>query len=164
MMICFHIFSFIAIISTILLIFQNNPVYSLLYLIISFLSISGIYFSIGENFIGSLETIIYAGAIMVLFIFVMMILNLGDKTINKEKKLISKTSFYFPFILSVSLFFVIFYVLCKIENKKINFYVNQTKYIGKLLFQEYIWLVEFSSMLLLSALIIAFHFCINKKK
>ncbi len=56
---------------------HTNPVHALLYLIISLLAISGVFFSLGAYFAGALEIIVYAGAIMVLFVFVVMMLNLG---------------------------------------------------------------------------------------
>ncbi|USS94590.1 NADH-quinone oxidoreductase subunit J family protein [Buchnera aphidicola] len=159
----FEIFSFLSIMFTILVIFQNNPIYSLLFLILSFLSISGIYFSIGAFLIGSLETIIYAGAIMVLFIFVIMMLNLGKKFLIKERKLKSKTSFFISFFCLIIIFFLFFKILLNLDNRTIcSFYFN-IKNLSLTLFNKYIGIVEVSSLLLLSALIIVFHLCINKK-
>ncbi|CAL4319470.1 NADH-quinone oxidoreductase subunit J [Buchnera aphidicola (Periphyllus testudinaceus)] len=163
MNIFFYIFSLISIISIIFLIFQKNPIYSLLYLIVSFLSFSGIYFSIGALFIGSLETIIYAGAIMVLFIFVIMILNLKVKNMNKKRKFFSKKIFAFSVFLSLFLFFIIFNIFYEIDDQNIDINFFDIKMIGVILFHKYIWFVEFSSVLLLSALIIVFHLFSNKK-
>ncbi|NIG99088.1 MAG: NADH-quinone oxidoreductase subunit J [Buchnera aphidicola (Periphyllus acericola)] len=163
MSIFFYIFSFISVLSTILVIFQKNPLYSLLYLIISFLSFSGIYFSIGAFFIGALETIIYSGAIMVLFVFAIMVLNLGEQTINEEKRLFSKKLFYFSLSLSITMFFIIFHVISRIPDVLINLNLHDMNLIGIALFNKYIWFVEFSSMLLLAALIIVFHLFHNKK-
>ncbi|MBZ2279920.1 NADH-quinone oxidoreductase subunit J, partial [Buchnera aphidicola] len=81
-------------------------IYALLYLIISFLSVSAIFFFLGAFFIGALEIIIYAGAIMVLFIFVIMMLNLGEKYDLKEKKYLNFINFIGPSILSFILFIV----------------------------------------------------------
>ncbi|WP_343187870.1 NADH-quinone oxidoreductase subunit J [Buchnera aphidicola (Periphyllus koelreuteriae)] len=163
MNILFYIFSIISIISTILVIFQNNPIYSLLYLILSFLSFSGIYFSINTLFIGSLETIIYAGAIMVLFIFAIMVLNLGSITINQEKKYFSKFKIIISIFLSIFIFFIFFIYFYKIKNGIININFFDIKSIGIVLFKKYILFMESLSMLLLSALIIVFHLFINNK-
>ncbi|CAL4319534.1 NADH-quinone oxidoreductase subunit J [Buchnera aphidicola] len=163
MMTLFHIFSFISIISTLLVIFQNNPIYSLFYLIISFLSISGIYFTIEENLIGSFETIVYAGAIMVLFVFAIMIFNLGKKTTDEEKKILSKNFLISGFILSFFLFVILYNLFDRILCLN-NVYRNNIKNIGRLLFSEYALLVEISSMILLSSLIIVFHLCCYRKK
>ncbi len=62
---------------------HTNPVHALLYLIISLLAIAGVFFSLGAYFAGALEIIVYAGAIMVLFVFVVMMLNLGGSEIEQ---------------------------------------------------------------------------------
>ena len=71
----FYICGLIAILATLRVITHTNPVHALLYLIISLLAISGVFFSLGAYFAGALEIIVYAGAIMVLFVFVVMMLN-----------------------------------------------------------------------------------------
>ncbi len=73
----FYICGLIAILATLRVITHTNPVHALLYLIISLLAISGVFFSLGAYFAGALEIIVYAGAIMVLFVFVVMMLNPG---------------------------------------------------------------------------------------
>nr|VUD22934.1 NADH dehydrogenase I chain J [Salmonella sp. NCTC 7297] len=73
----FYICGLIAILATLRVITHTNPVHALLYLVISLLAISGVFFSLGAYFAGALEIIVYAGAIMVLFVFVVMMLNLG---------------------------------------------------------------------------------------
>ncbi|MCW5197656.1 NADH-quinone oxidoreductase subunit J [Buchnera aphidicola] len=162
MTICFYIFSLITIISTICVIFQKNPIYSLLYLIISFLSISGIYFSVGLFFIGAIETIIYAGAIMVLFVFVIMMLNLENKNFYKEKQFISFCTI-FPFFLSI--FFIIYILYRKyiLDHKSIFINFIDTNIIGKYLFYDNIFFLEIISMILLASLIVIVHLCINRK-
>ena len=78
----FYICGLIAILATLRVITHTNPVHALLYLIISLLAISGVFFSLGAYFAGALEIIVYAGAIMVLFVFVVMMLNLGGSEIE----------------------------------------------------------------------------------
>lgn len=73
----FYICGLIAILATLRVITHTNPVHALLYLIISLLAIAGVFFSLGAYFAGALEIIVYAGAIMVLFVFVVMMLNLA---------------------------------------------------------------------------------------
>ncbi len=73
----FYICGLIAILATLRVVTHTNPVHALLYLIISLLAIAGVFFSLGAYFAGALEIIVYAGAIMVLFVFVVMMLNLG---------------------------------------------------------------------------------------
>ncbi|MDB5015050.1 MAG: NADH-ubiquinone/plastoquinone oxidoreductase chain 6, partial [Daejeonella sp.] len=84
--IAFYITSVVTIISTLLVITRHNPVNALLYLIVSLLSLSVIFYLLGAPFAALLEIIIYAGAIMVLFIFVIMLLNLGRETAKQEKE------------------------------------------------------------------------------
>ncbi|WP_016587074.1 NADH-quinone oxidoreductase subunit J, partial [Yersinia pestis] len=72
----FYIAALVAVVATIRVITHTNPVHALLYLIISLLAISAVFFSLGAYFAGALEIIVYAGAIMVLFVFVVMMLNL----------------------------------------------------------------------------------------
>ena len=73
----FYIAAFVAIISTIMAISGRNAIHSLLYLILSLLAVSVVFYLLNAPFIAALEVIIYAGAIMVLFIFVTMMLNIG---------------------------------------------------------------------------------------
>ncbi len=159
----FYIFSCIAIISTFLIITQKNAIYSLLYLIISILSISGVFFSIGAFFAGALEVIIYAGAIIVLFVFVIMTLNLGDKDDRKEKKYFRPIFWVMPSVLTLILFLSMTYVIFFMKEKNIDFFIINTKIIGMSLFGPYLLLVELASFLLLSALVVVFHIGSEKK-
>lgn len=151
----FYFFGLFSIFFTILIIFNKNPIYSLLYLILSLLSISGIFFTFGCIFVGSLEIIIYAGAIMVLFIFILMLIN--PKTIQENKKnSIKKIFLYFLFFLILLFCLNNFFVS---ENKKMIFIQNiAIKKLGILLFGKYLLLVEVTSLLLLSSILLACFF------
>ena len=74
MLITFYVAAAIAIVSTVLMITRLNAVHALLYLVVSLLAVATVFFILGAPFVAALEVIIYAGAIMVLFIFVMMML------------------------------------------------------------------------------------------
>ena len=76
----FYIAAFIAVIATVAVILQTNIVHGLLYLILSLLAVAVIFYVLGAPFAAVLEAIVYAGAIMVLFLFVIMMLNLGQHT------------------------------------------------------------------------------------
>ncbi|MCS5932853.1 NADH-quinone oxidoreductase subunit J [Klebsiella pneumoniae subsp. pneumoniae] len=80
----FYICGLIAILATLRVVTHTNPVHALLYLIISLLAIAGVFFSLGAYFAGALEIIVYAGAIMVLFVFVVMMLNLAAPRSNRS--------------------------------------------------------------------------------
>ena len=79
--IAFYSLSFLAIFSGLAMILSRNPVHSVLYLIVTFFAIAGHYFLLNAEFLGAVHIIVYAGAIMVLFLYVIMMLNL-----NKEQK------------------------------------------------------------------------------
>ncbi|HYH13980.1 MAG TPA: NADH-quinone oxidoreductase subunit J, partial [Flavisolibacter sp.] len=82
----FYIASFIAIAATLMVITRHKPIHALLYLVVSFMAVSMIFLSLGAPFIAALEVILYAGAIVVLMIFVVMMLNLGNETARQEKE------------------------------------------------------------------------------
>ena len=84
MEIAFYIAALIAVFSTVMTITNLNPVHALLYLIVSLLSVAVIFFTLGAPFAALLEVIVYAGAIMVLFVFVVMMLNLGQATVSRN--------------------------------------------------------------------------------
>ena len=75
----FFFFSVIVIASAIVMILHKNPVYSALFLIITFFGIAGFYFLLEAQFLAIVHIIVYAGAIMVLFLFVIMLLNLRQE-------------------------------------------------------------------------------------
>ena len=78
MEVAFYIAAIVAIVSTVLTITRLNAVHALLYLIVSLLAVAVVFYALGAPFVAALEVIIYAGAIMVLFVFVVMMLNLGS--------------------------------------------------------------------------------------
>ncbi len=99
----FYIAAAVAVVSTFLAIIQWNVVHALLYLIVSFLSVALIFFTLGAPFIAALEIIIYAGAIMVLFVFVVMILNIGPEAARRERRLLEPEAWIAPAVLSAVL-------------------------------------------------------------
>jgi NADH-quinone oxidoreductase subunit J len=76
--IAFYVLSFLAIFSGLAVLFSKNPVHSVLYLIVTFFSIAGHYFLMNAQFLAAVHIIVYAGAIMVLFLYVIMMLNLNS--------------------------------------------------------------------------------------
>ncbi|ACL29982.1 NADH-quinone oxidoreductase subunit J [Buchnera aphidicola str. APS (Acyrthosiphon pisum)] len=153
----FYVCSFAAVVSTFFVIIQKNAVYSLVYLIISLLSIAGVFFSLGAFFAGSLEVIIYAGAIIVLFVFVIMMLNISDKYNLEEAHYLKPRFWIGPSILSLILLLSMTYAIFFLRDKKIDGFLIDSKIVGINLFGPYVFLVELSSILLLSALVVIFH-------
>src|SRR6476620_4150270 len=99
----FYLSSAIAIIATIMVITSYQPTHALLYLVVSFMAVSMVFLSLGAAFVAVLEVIIYAGAIIVLFIFVVMMLNLGAETAIQEKKWLQPKVWIGPSLLSIIL-------------------------------------------------------------
>lgn len=162
MNIIFYICSLIAILSTFNVITHTHAMRALLNFIVSLLSISGIFFSLKASFIGALEVIIYAGAIMVLFIFVIMMLNLEyHEKIKLETFHILRKNIV-PIFVSLLLFSLITYSLFSLGDSQILLNKNiNIKDIGIQLLGPYLLIVELASMLLLASLIIVVH--IGKK-
>ncbi|WP_032987032.1 NADH-quinone oxidoreductase subunit J, partial [Cronobacter malonaticus] len=115
-----------------------NPVHALLYLIISLLAIAGVFFSLGAYFAGALEIIVYAGAIMVLFVFVVMMLNLGDSVVRQEREWLKPQIWIGPGILSAVLLVVIVYAILGVNDQGIEGNPISAKAVGKDLFQTYV--------------------------
>jgi NADH-quinone oxidoreductase subunit J len=107
----YYISSFVAVVATAAAVTGLNAVHSLLYLIVSFLAIALIFFTLGAPVIAALEVIIYAGAIIVLFIFVVMILNLGNESVAQEKRWTPPRAWIGPALLAAVLIAEVVYVL-----------------------------------------------------
>ncbi|AKC31998.1 NADH-quinone oxidoreductase subunit J [Candidatus Pantoea carbekii] len=152
----FYFCGLMSILTTFRFITHTNPVHALMYLIASLLSIAGVFFSIGAYFVGALEIIIYAGAIMVLFVFVVMMLNLGN-TQEQEREWLKTSLWLAPAIISLILLVLIIYAIITLHQQSINGTVIDAKTVGINLFGSYAFIVELTSMLLLAGLIIAFH-------
>lgn len=152
----FYIAALVAVLATIRVITHTNPVHALLYLIVSLLAISAVFFSLGAYFAGALEIIVYAGAIMVLFVFVVMMLNLGNVQ-EQERAWLQPTTWIGPSILSVVLLGVMIFSILSINDQGIDGVMVDAKAVGIALFGPYVLAVELASMLLLAGLVVAFH-------
>ncbi|VTP72797.1 NADH-quinone oxidoreductase subunit J [Leclercia adecarboxylata] len=126
----FYICGLIAILATLRVITHTNPVHALLYLIISLLAISGVFFALGAHFAGALEIIVYAGAIMVLFVFVVMMLNLGGSEIEQERQWLKPQVWIGPAILSAIMLAVIVYRHSGCQRPGYRRYANQRQSSG----------------------------------
>src|SRR5512133_753 len=105
MNVIFLIAGVIAVASSIMAISNRNAIHALLYLIISLLSVSVIFYILGAPLVAALEVIVYAGAIMVLFIFVVMMLNIGMEE-ESEKKWLHPGMWIIPSLLAAALFVI----------------------------------------------------------
>ncbi|MDR3715607.1 MAG: NADH-quinone oxidoreductase subunit J [Puia sp.] len=157
MNILFYLAAGIAIITTLRMITGTNAVHSLLYLIVSLLSVSVIFFLSGAPFIAALEVIIYAGAIMVLFVFVIMMLNTGRDGVRKEHELLKASTWVGPGITSAILFGEMLYMLLTPSFHPMNRPGIPPAAVGALLFSRYILIVELAAFLLAAGIIGAYH-------
>ncbi len=153
----FYIASALAIFATVMVITRLNAVHALLYLTVSLLAVSVLFFLLGAPFIAALEVIIYAGAIMVLFVFVIMMLNLGNASRLKEKEWFSIKAWMLPGILSAILLLEIIYVLMNNVDQVENLSMIDPAEIGFSLFGTYVLAVELAAMVLMAAIIGAYH-------
>lgn len=153
----FYITAAIAIAATVMVITRYNAVHALLYLIVSLLSVAVIFFILGAPFIAALEVIIYAGAIMVLFVFVMMMLNLGKKSAEQEATWLHPGMWIGPGILSLILVLELLYVLGSGSPVTAGTAEVTPSQVGESLFTTYALGVELAAMLLLAGLVGAFH-------
>jgi len=156
MSLLFYLAGAIAIISTVAVIVQSNIVHALIYLILSLLSIAVVFYVLGAPFAAVLEAIVYAGAIMVLFLFVIMMLNLGQHTRDQEKQWLSLRGWILPCLLAAVLLAQLISVLSSYDVTMNPETVGVLE-VSALLFGPYVLAVELASILLLAGLVSAYH-------
>ena len=159
----FYLLAAIAIFASLRVITRANPVHALLNMIVTLLALSGIFFALGASFAGALEIIVYAGAIMVLFVFVVMMLNLGSQNTLEEKSWLTSSAWAVP----AGLAFVVGLIMASLIGMQhghegmmpawIGGEPVTAKMIGAKLFTEYLLLVEIAGFLLLAWLVAAYH-------
>jgi len=157
----FYIFSIIAVVSAIMVTVSKNTVHSVFFLILDFISISCLFIMIGAEFLGMIMLIVYVGAVAVLFLFVVMMLNVAQQ---KNQWFISKeNSGHIPvgLLISVIIFFELIIVIGGWKYKPDLFEANNlitneitnTHSLGQVLYTDYIHIFQISGMILLVAMI-----------
>ena len=158
----FYTFSFIAIVSAIMVTVSKNTVHSVFFLILDFISISCLFIMIGAEFLGMIMLIIYVGAVAVLFLFVVMMLNVAQQ--KNQWFSAEKSSKHIPIglIVSVIIFFELIIViggwkykpdLVSVMSLTIDKDITNTHSIGYVLYTDYIHVFQLSGMILLVAMI-----------
>lgn len=160
----FYTASAISILATIMVITRTNGVHALLWLILSLLSVAMVFYTLGAPFLAVLEVIIYAGAIMVLFIFVVMMLNLGKESVSYERKILSPGMWIAPTIFAVILFVELVLLLSSGEPEVIQPRKIDPQEIGLYLYGPYVLAVQLAAMLLMAGIIGAYHLGRKRKK
>ncbi|HET8610975.1 MAG TPA: NADH-quinone oxidoreductase subunit J [Burkholderiales bacterium] len=158
MNITFYVAAVIAVLATLMVITGRSAVHALLYLIVSLLAVAVVFYVLGAPFAAALEVIIYAGAIMVLFVFVMMMLNLGGAAAAaRMRNWLSPAAWIGPAILAAALLAELEYMLTYGGRTPAGVGEVTSKAVGIALFGPYLLGVELASMLLLAGLVGAYH-------
>ena len=158
----FYFFSTIAVISAIMVTVSKNTVHSVFFLILDFISISCLFIMIGAEFLGMIMLIVYVGAVAVLFLFVVMMLNVAEQT--NEWFLSKRDSSHLPIgmIIGIIVFFELLLVVGSWKYKPdistaisltIDSKITNTHALGKIIYTDYILLFQLSGMILLVAMI-----------
>ena len=159
----FYIAGAVAVISTLKMLTRLNLVHALLYLIVSLLAVAVDFFALGAPFAAALEAIVYAGAIMVLFLFVVMMLNIGRHAAETERQWLTPGIWTGPVILASILMIEVIY-LARTASASLGTGATGPKEVGIALFGPYLIGVELASMLLLAGLVGAYHLGIRKNE
>lgn len=149
----FYFLSFLAVMSALMVVFSRNPVYSVLYLVVTFFCVACHYLLLNAQFLAAVHLIVYAGAIMVLFLYVIMLLNL-----NQKDEVQKGTLFRFAAVITGGLLMVVLTgSLRGAESARIGFDssgdAGYVRTIGNLMFNEFLLPFEIVSILLLTAMV-----------
>jgi NADH-quinone oxidoreductase subunit J len=153
----FYLSAAVAVLATAMVIVSTNAVHALLYLVVSLLSVAMVFYALGAPFAAALEVIVYAGAIMVLFVFVVMMLNLGEAAVMQERRWLAPRIWIGPAILAATLFAELLWLLESTAVTAAAGRVVVSRQVGAALFGPYLLAVELASMLLLAGLVGAYH-------
>ena len=158
-LVLFWIPGLVAIVSTVAVITRKNASRALVYLVVSLLAVAVVFFLLGAPFAAALEVVVYAGAIVVLFLFVVMMLNLGRTSVERESRWLQPGMWVGPFILVAILGIAFAYAFAKASGVDTAGDMVGPKAVGIALCGPgpYLLAVELAGFLLLAALIGAYH-------
>jgi len=157
MQIAFYVSAAVAIVATLMVVTRLEAVHALLYLVVSLLAVAVAFYTLGAPFAAALEVIIYAGAIVVLFVFVVMMLNFGRDAAEQERRWLKPGTWLGPTLLSLVLLAELLLVAAQPAGAPPGAVVEARR-VGAALFGRYVLAVELGSMLLLAGLVGAYHF------
>ena len=169
----FYTFSIIAVVSAIMVTVSKNTVHSVFFLILDFISISCLFIMIGAEFLGMIMLIVYVGAVAVLFLFVVMMLNVAQQ--KNQWFASQESSEHIPvgLIISTIIFFELLIViggwkykpdLFDLNNSVKDFSISNTHLLGQILYTDYIHVFQLSGMILLVAMIGAIVLTFRKRE
>lgn len=154
----FYLAAIVAVATTVRVVTCSNAVHALLYLITSLLSVAIVFYALGAPFAAALEVIVYAGAIMVLFVFVIMMLNLNEDTLARERAWISPGTWIGPGVCAVLLLGVLIVAMSGGTSMgSMDGAPLMAERVGRTMFGPYVLVVELAAFVLLAALVVAAH-------
>jgi len=169
----FYFFSLITVFASLLVILSRNTVNSVFFLILCFISVGSLFIMIGAEFLGMIMLIVYVGAVAILFLFVVMMINVAGQTYSTKSQFEIKkhvpVGILFSIILLLELFVIIGgwkykYKFVLSKDIMINPAMSNTKVIGTVLYTDYILLFQISGMILLLAMIGAIMLTFRKRE
>ena len=155
-LVLFYLASAVALAATGLAVTRTNASHALIYLIISLLAVAVIFYLLGAPFAAALEVVIYAGAIVVFFLFVVMMLNLGRSAEERERRWLPPKMWIGPGVLTAVLLLEMIYLIAGSDAATSGTPVSP-KAVGIELFGPYLLAVELAALLLLAGLVGAYH-------
>ncbi|MBW3524734.1 MULTISPECIES: NADH-quinone oxidoreductase subunit J [Chryseobacterium] len=150
----FFLVAFLAVSSAVYFVFAKNPLYAILSLIVTMFSIAGMYILLNAQFLAIIQIIVYAGAIMVLFLYILMMLNLNKQDESKKNNTLKFVGVFTAGLLLIGVLGVFRGVQDNhvvVEN--VDKGVGLTKNLGRLLFNEYVLPFELASILILAGIV-----------
>ncbi len=155
--IMFAMLAVVALFGAIMVITRRNPVFSILWLVLTFFSFAGLYVLLGAFFLAAVQIVVYAGAIMVLFLFVVMMLNLREPEKLEERK---PVWIALGAIVGIGVGLVLLAYLVRsgvgvtiFQPSPQAYVIGSARWLGKELFTDYVFAVEIAGVLLLAAVI-----------
>jgi len=170
--ILFYFFSFIAVFSATMVTISKNTVYSVFFLILVFVSISILFIMIGAEFLGMIMLIVYVGAVAVLFLFVVMMLNINEQVLKKSNRKGFINNISVGSVVGLIIFLELLVVIggwkykdsfIPLSSIKIDIQTTNTHELGRVLYTDYIHLFQISGMILLVAMIGAITLTFTKR-
>lgn len=149
----FYFLSFVAVLSALMVVFSKNPVYSVLYLIITFFCIAGHYILLNAQFLAVVHVIVYAGAIMVLFLYVIMLLNLNQESEPHKSTVLRISATICAGLLMIVLIGSLKGTEQMMQQQTTDPSIGLVKNLGKVMFTDFLLPFEITSILLLAAMV-----------
>ncbi len=151
--IIFFIVAFLAVASAFYFVFARNPIYAILSLIVTFFSIAAMYILLNAQFLGIVQIIVYAGAIMVLFLYILMMLNLNKEDESKKQNLMKFVGVFTAGLLLIGMLGAFRGFQGNTIAGNVDSSAGLTKNLGRLLFNEYVLPFELASILILAGIV-----------